>query len=154
MNLRIPTTPPRPHLICINNPLRFTYLYNTFFTLSSSSCIPFQTFLITVNMAIKLHGLVGSPATFRAMATLYEKDVEFQFVPVDFATQEHKSPKFLALNVLYTFYISLDYYFTRFDVSYLYKFIYIRSHSVKFPFLRMEISSYSVIIYFHYITYY
>ncbi|GJZ49136.1 RNA-directed DNA polymerase, eukaryota, reverse transcriptase zinc-binding domain protein [Tanacetum coccineum] len=41
---------------------------------------------------------VGSPALFRALTALYEKDVDLEFVPVSFANGEHKSPKFLALN--------------------------------------------------------
>ncbi|GJS02431.1 RNA-directed DNA polymerase, eukaryota, reverse transcriptase zinc-binding domain protein [Tanacetum coccineum] len=49
-------------------------------------------------MALKLHGAVGSPAALRALAALYEKDVDFEFVPISFANREHKSPKFLALN--------------------------------------------------------
>nr|UZF66168.1 glutathione S-transferase family Phi subgroup protein [Chrysanthemum x morifolium] len=49
-------------------------------------------------MAIKLHGAVGSPAAHRALAALYEKDVDFEFVPISFAKGEHKSPSFLALN--------------------------------------------------------
>ncbi|KAI3741811.1 hypothetical protein L1987_59489 [Smallanthus sonchifolius] len=49
-------------------------------------------------MALKLHGIVGSPPAFRAMAALFEKDLDFEFVPVDFATGEQKTPRFLALN--------------------------------------------------------
>ncbi|XP_071698284.1 glutathione S-transferase APIC-like [Rutidosis leptorrhynchoides] len=49
-------------------------------------------------MSIKLYGLVGSTATFRAMAALYEKDLEFEFVPVDLASKEQKTPQFLTRN--------------------------------------------------------
>ncbi|XP_076945450.1 glutathione S-transferase-like [Bidens hawaiensis] len=47
---------------------------------------------------LKLHGANGSPATFRALAALYEKDLHFDFVTVNLATQEHKSPQFLTRN--------------------------------------------------------
>ncbi|KAJ0797156.1 putative glutathione transferase [Helianthus annuus] len=49
-------------------------------------------------MAIKLHGILRSPPVLRAMAALFEKDLDFEFVPVDFATREQKTPQFLALN--------------------------------------------------------
>ncbi|KAI3773133.1 hypothetical protein L6452_04333 [Arctium lappa] len=49
-------------------------------------------------MAMKLHGLVGSNATFRSMVALIEKDLDFEFVPVDFAAREHKTPQYLARN--------------------------------------------------------
>ncbi|GJV53840.1 RNA-directed DNA polymerase, eukaryota, reverse transcriptase zinc-binding domain protein, partial [Tanacetum coccineum] len=52
----------------------------------------------TATMAIKLHGVIGSPSVFRAMAALYEKDLDFEFVAVDFVAREHKLPQFLALN--------------------------------------------------------
>ncbi|XP_076920468.1 glutathione S-transferase-like [Bidens hawaiensis] len=49
-------------------------------------------------MALILHGTVGSPATFRALAALYEKDLHVDFVPVSLANKENKSPHFLSLN--------------------------------------------------------
>ncbi|MFS7930929.1 putative glutathione transferase [Helianthus anomalus] len=49
-------------------------------------------------MAIKLYGILRSPPALRAMAALFEKDLDFEFVPVDFATREQKTPQFLALN--------------------------------------------------------
>ncbi|KAI3741810.1 hypothetical protein L1987_59488 [Smallanthus sonchifolius] len=49
-------------------------------------------------MAIKLHGTVGSPATFRAFAALYEKDLDVDFIPVKLGVNENKSPQFLARN--------------------------------------------------------
>ncbi|KAI7747698.1 hypothetical protein M8C21_023571 [Ambrosia artemisiifolia] len=47
-------------------------------------------------MALKLRGTVGSSATFRALAALYEKDLDFDFVPVNLSDKENKSPQFLA----------------------------------------------------------
>ncbi|GJV53842.1 glutathione S-transferase-like protein [Tanacetum coccineum] len=35
---------------------------------------------------------------FRAMAALYEKDLDFEFVSVDYVARKHKLPQFLALN--------------------------------------------------------
>ncbi|XP_076920467.1 glutathione S-transferase PARB-like [Bidens hawaiensis] len=49
-------------------------------------------------MTIKLHGLIRSPPALRAMVALFEKDLDFEFVPVEFATREQKTPQFLALN--------------------------------------------------------
>ncbi|KAK8654328.1 hypothetical protein V6N13_128299 [Hibiscus sabdariffa] len=48
--------------------------------------------------AIKVHGSPLSTATRRVLACLYEKEIDFQFVPVNMATGEHKSDNFLALN--------------------------------------------------------
>ncbi|GMI98815.1 glutathione S-transferase phi 8, Arabidopsis thaliana glutathione S-transferase phi 8 [Hibiscus trionum] len=48
--------------------------------------------------AIKVHGTPLSTATQRVLACLYEKEIDFQFVPVNMATGEHKSDNFLALN--------------------------------------------------------
>ncbi|XP_059437158.1 glutathione S-transferase-like [Corylus avellana] len=45
--------------------------------------------------AIKVHGNPRSPATQRVLATLYEKELEFELVPVDMKTGEHKKPHFL-----------------------------------------------------------
>ncbi|XVF32739.1 hypothetical protein REPUB_Repub17cG0109200 [Reevesia pubescens] len=47
---------------------------------------------------IKLHGSPLSPAAQRALACLYEKEVEFQFVPVNMGAGEHKSENYLSLN--------------------------------------------------------
>ncbi|KAK3415550.1 hypothetical protein EUGRSUZ_H01169 [Eucalyptus grandis] len=49
-------------------------------------------------MVMKVHGGVASTATMRVFATLYEKDLEFEFVPVDLRAGEHKKEPFLALN--------------------------------------------------------
>ncbi|KAI3800951.1 hypothetical protein L1987_29051 [Smallanthus sonchifolius] len=49
-------------------------------------------------MALKLHGIAGSPPAFRAMAALYEKDLDFEFVRVNNASREQKTPRFLSLN--------------------------------------------------------
>ncbi|KAK9048477.1 hypothetical protein SSX86_026904 [Deinandra increscens subsp. villosa] len=49
-------------------------------------------------MALKLYGFVGSNATFRALASLFEKDLDFEFVKVHMAGREHKTPQFLSRN--------------------------------------------------------
>ncbi|OVA04315.1 Glutathione S-transferase [Macleaya cordata] len=49
-------------------------------------------------MALKLYGIAMSTCTTRAMTCLYEKEVEFELVPVDLYTAEHKQPPFLAKN--------------------------------------------------------
>ena len=49
--------------------------------------------------AIKVHGSLISTATTRVLTTLYEKDLEFEFVAVDMRAGEHKEEHFLSLNV-------------------------------------------------------
>ncbi|KAL8548594.1 hypothetical protein ACS0TY_007765 [Phlomoides rotata] len=49
-------------------------------------------------MGMKVHGAIISPSAMRVLACLYEKDLDFQFVPVDMATAQHKNKSFLALN--------------------------------------------------------
>ena len=49
--------------------------------------------------AIKAHGSLISTATTRVLTTLYEKDLEFEFVVVDMGVGEHKKEHFLCLNV-------------------------------------------------------
>ncbi|KAH6890851.1 glutathione S-transferase [Coprinopsis sp. MPI-PUGE-AT-0042] len=46
-------------------------------------------------MVLKLVGSPISPATKRVAVVLLEKKVEFEFVPIDFAKQEHKAASFL-----------------------------------------------------------
>uniref|UniRef100_A0A2N9ECP8 glutathione transferase n=1 Tax=Fagus sylvatica TaxID=28930 RepID=A0A2N9ECP8_FAGSY len=48
--------------------------------------------------AIKAHGSLISTATTRVLTTLYEKDLEFEFVVVDMGAGEHKKEHFLCLN--------------------------------------------------------
>ncbi|XP_022727819.1 glutathione S-transferase F6-like [Durio zibethinus] len=48
--------------------------------------------------AVKTHGSPLSTATQRVLACLYEKGVEFQFVPVNMGAGEHKSEKYLSIN--------------------------------------------------------
>ncbi|KAL5561503.1 hypothetical protein UlMin_031250 [Ulmus minor] len=48
--------------------------------------------------AIKLYGSHISTATARVLACLYEKELDFQFVPVDLSTGEHKKEPFLSKN--------------------------------------------------------
>lgn len=46
----------------------------------------------------KLYGTVGSPATMRALASLHEHKLDFEFVPIDLKSGEHKKEPFLSLN--------------------------------------------------------
>ena len=51
-------------------------------------------------MVIKVYGLVGSNATFRVCAALFEKDLDFELVRTQiFGVKEQKTPQFLARNV-------------------------------------------------------
>lgn len=50
-------------------------------------------------MAIKVHGIPLSTATMRVISCLIEKDLDFEFVFVDMAKEEHKRHPFLSLNV-------------------------------------------------------
>ncbi|KAJ8749614.1 hypothetical protein K2173_026263 [Erythroxylum novogranatense] len=52
----------------------------------------------SIMAAIKVHGSVLSTAAQRVIVTLYEKDLEFEFVSVDMKAGEHKTDHFLALN--------------------------------------------------------
>lgn len=49
---------------------------------------------------LKLHGHPYSGATLRVLSVLHEKGLEFEFVPIDLATGEHKKEPFLSLNVI------------------------------------------------------
>ncbi|KAI8522701.1 hypothetical protein RHMOL_Rhmol13G0017000 [Rhododendron molle] len=48
---------------------------------------------------MKVHGDVLSIATQRVLACLYEKQLDFEFVPVDIRTSAHKKQPFISLNV-------------------------------------------------------
>lgn len=48
--------------------------------------------------SIKLHGSPLSTAAQRALATLYEKELDFEFVVVNMAAGDHKKESFLSLN--------------------------------------------------------
>ncbi|KAM7501252.1 hypothetical protein LguiB_000156 [Lonicera macranthoides] len=47
---------------------------------------------------IKVHGSIISTAAMRVFACLNEKDLDFDFVPVDLQAGEHKKGSFLSLN--------------------------------------------------------
>ncbi|XP_027367959.1 glutathione S-transferase-like [Abrus precatorius] len=47
---------------------------------------------------IKVHGTPLSPAVMRVTATLYEKELEFEFVHIDMKNGEHKKEPFISLN--------------------------------------------------------
>lgn len=46
-------------------------------------------------MVFKLYGVAFSTCTKRVAIVLHEKNVPFQFHPIDFASGQHKSPEFL-----------------------------------------------------------
>ncbi|CAA0377557.1 unnamed protein product [Arabidopsis thaliana] len=48
--------------------------------------------------SIKVHGVPMSTATMRVLATLYEKDLQFELIPVDMRAGAHKQEAHLALN--------------------------------------------------------
>jgi len=47
---------------------------------------------------IKVHGIPMSIAAMRVLAALYEKDLDFELVPVDLSKGEHKMEAFIARN--------------------------------------------------------
>ncbi|KAK6127406.1 hypothetical protein DH2020_038849 [Rehmannia glutinosa] len=49
-------------------------------------------------MAIKVHGSFFSPATMRVLACLHEKGLDYEFVPINMGTGEHKKEPFILLN--------------------------------------------------------
>ncbi|KAI7983505.1 hypothetical protein LOK49_LG15G00252 [Camellia lanceoleosa] len=52
----------------------------------------------SLSATMKVHGSVMSTAAQRVFACLNEKELEFEFVPVDMRSGEHKQPHFLSLN--------------------------------------------------------
>lgn len=54
---------------------------------------------------IKVHGAAMSTAAQRVFTCLYEKELNFEFVPVDMASGEHKKEAYLSLNVSNTWVI-------------------------------------------------
>ncbi|XP_059664305.1 glutathione S-transferase PARB-like [Cornus florida] len=48
--------------------------------------------------SIKVHGSVFSTAAMRVFATLHEKELPYELVPVDLRAGEHKTEPFLSLN--------------------------------------------------------
>lgn len=48
-------------------------------------------------MGIKVHGVPGG-ASLRVLATLYEKEIDFELVPVDMKSGAHKQEPFISLN--------------------------------------------------------
>lgn len=52
-------------------------------------------------MAIrKLYGTLGSPDTIRALASIFEHELDFEFIPIDLNAGEHKTESFLSLSVI------------------------------------------------------
>ena len=50
-------------------------------------------------MAVKVYGAAMSTATVRVLLCLEEMGAEYELVPIDFSTGEHKSPPHVARNV-------------------------------------------------------
>ncbi|GAB4829797.1 hypothetical protein Ancab_019450 [Ancistrocladus abbreviatus] len=48
--------------------------------------------------APKLYGSVDSTATMRALASLFDHEVEFEFVAIDLKAGDHQTPSFLSLS--------------------------------------------------------
>lgn len=46
-------------------------------------------------MILKLYGAPATTCTKRVALILHEKEVPFEFFPVDFAKGEHKAPEFI-----------------------------------------------------------
>jgi glutathione S-transferase len=49
-------------------------------------------------MVLKLYGVPLSPSVIRVGVVLHEKNIPFEFVTVDLAKGEHKTPEFKAKN--------------------------------------------------------
>ncbi|KAK9282078.1 hypothetical protein L1049_004990 [Liquidambar formosana] len=58
----------------------------------------YLTHTLSLYMAIKLYGLPRSTATCCVLTCLHEKEVEFEFVPVNLSAGEHKQPSFTTKN--------------------------------------------------------
>lgn len=52
-------------------------------------------------MAIKkLYGTLDSLDTLRALASIFEHELDFEFIPINLDTGEHKTDSFLCLSVI------------------------------------------------------
>ena len=49
-------------------------------------------------MVLKIHGAKGSTCTQRVLTTLYEKNVPYEFVAINFSVGDHKSEKHMQLH--------------------------------------------------------
>ncbi|KAL6564211.1 hypothetical protein OROMI_015661 [Orobanche minor] len=49
-------------------------------------------------MAIKVHGAVLSTATTRVLACLHEKGLDYEFVPIDMKSGQHKKEPFISIS--------------------------------------------------------
>ncbi|EOA27704.1 hypothetical protein CARUB_v10023858mg, partial [Capsella rubella] len=66
---------------------------------SSFLMIQQQSHHLSIIMAsIKVHGIPMSTATMRVLAALYEKDLQFELIPVDLRAGAHKQDPFISLN--------------------------------------------------------
>lgn len=57
--------------------------------------------------AIKVHGAAYSTAAMRVLATLHEKDLDYELLHVDMLSSQHKKEPYVSLNVS-TFYLVLN----------------------------------------------
>ena len=66
-------------------------------------------------MVVKVYGPAYASATRRVLACLFDKEIEFELVPVDLLKGEHKNPDFLKLQVfppMSFFFFSVFFYFS------------------------------------------
>lgn len=66
---------------------------------------------IIMAAVIKVHGVPMSTATMRVLAALYEKDLQFELIPVDMRAGAHKQEPYLSLNVTRNSFISSNFFF-------------------------------------------
>lgn len=109
--------PPPPinlrHSSLLSSPSHHSHS-NLKFTPKSSPSPP------TITMAsIKVHGVPMSTATMRVLAALYEKELDFELIPVDMRAGAHKQEPFVSLNVtpLLSLYTQLCYLFSSSDLT-------------------------------------
>lgn len=96
----LPLAPPpiNPHSssplgLLLSPPTFKSFKFNNLRSKSSQS----RTTSITM-ASIKVHGVPMSTATMRVLAALYEKDLDFELIPVDMRAGAHKQEPFLSLN--------------------------------------------------------
>ncbi|CAL9023892.1 unnamed protein product [Prunus brigantina] len=87
--------PPPSYLINISLDLPYHKVQITTHLLLNFLLVPNHN---TVMATIKVYGNTISTAAMRVFAALYEKDIEFEFVPVDMRAGEHKKEPVISLN--------------------------------------------------------
>lgn len=95
--------------------------------------------------SIKVHGVPMSTATMRVLAALYEKDLQFELIPVDMRAGAHKKEPFLSLNVSNPRWVFfLVFYFSIIAQRLIWSLLLSFSPSVKFLLSRTAIWRFSV----------